>query len=119
MTVNQIQSDQIVFLLIIVSIVLVILTGSIIAFVIYLFKKKEETDKLYKETINLNATVSERADKINTLMEQSQLHFDKATNSAMLHLQDFENRLKIVEAELGIYTDEEIKKIKVGGTDPD
>jgi len=34
-------------------------------------------------------------------------------------LEDFEKRLKIVEAELGIYTDEEIKEIKVGLTDPD
>ena len=34
-------------------------------------------------------------------------------------LEDFEKRLKTVEAELGIYTEEEIKKIKVGGTDPD
>jgi hypothetical protein len=33
-------------------------------------------------------------------------------------LEDFEERLKKVEAELGIYTEEEIKKIKVGGTDP-
>ena len=30
-----------------------------------------------------------------------------------------EKRLKAIEAELGIYTDEEIKKVKVGGTDPD
>jgi len=34
-------------------------------------------------------------------------------------LEDFEKRLRVVEAELGIYTEEEIKKIKVGGTDPD
>ena len=34
-------------------------------------------------------------------------------------LEDFEKRLKKVEAELGIYTKEEIKKLKVGGTDPD
>ena len=33
-------------------------------------------------------------------------------------LEDFEKRLKAIEAELGIYTEEEIKKIKVGGTDP-
>ena len=33
-------------------------------------------------------------------------------------LEDFEKRLKIVEAELGIYTEEEKKNIKVGGTDP-
>jgi len=33
-------------------------------------------------------------------------------------LVDFEKRLKKVEDELGIYTDEEIKKIKPGGTDP-
>ena len=34
-------------------------------------------------------------------------------------LEDFEKRLKKIEAELGIYTKEEIKKIKVGGTDLD
>lgn len=34
-------------------------------------------------------------------------------------LKDFEERLKMVEAGLGIYTNEEIKKIKVGGTVPD
>ena len=33
-------------------------------------------------------------------------------------LKGFEKRLKKVEAELGIYTEEEIKKIKVGGTYP-
>jgi len=32
---------------------------------------------------------------------------------------DFEKRLKTIENKLGIYTEEEIKKIKVGGTDPD
>jgi len=31
---------------------------------------------------------------------------------------DFEKRLKAIEAELGIYTDEEIKEIKIGRTDP-
>lgn len=34
-------------------------------------------------------------------------------------LEDFEKRLKTVEVKLGIYTEEEIKKLKVGGTDPD
>lgn len=34
-------------------------------------------------------------------------------------LENFEERLKRVEAELGIYTKKEIKKIKVGGTDPE
>jgi len=34
-------------------------------------------------------------------------------------LEDFKERLKTVEAKLGIYTDEEIKKIKIGGTGPD
>ena len=34
-------------------------------------------------------------------------------------LESFEKRLKKVEAELEIYTKEEIKEIKVGGTDPD
>ena len=34
-------------------------------------------------------------------------------------LEDLEKRLKTIEAEMGIYTEEEIKKIKVGGTDSD
>ena len=34
-------------------------------------------------------------------------------------LENFEERLKTIETELGIYTDEEIKEVKVGGTDPD
>ena len=34
-------------------------------------------------------------------------------------LLDFEKRLKTIEVKLGIYTDEEIKKVKVGGTDPE
>ena len=34
-------------------------------------------------------------------------------------LEDFEKRLKKAEIELGIYTEEEIKKLKVGGTNPD
>ena len=34
-------------------------------------------------------------------------------------LEDHEKRLKVIETELGIYTEEEIEKIKVGGTDPD
>jgi len=33
-------------------------------------------------------------------------------------LEDYEKRLKTVETELGIYTEEEIKEIKVGLTDP-
>jgi len=33
-------------------------------------------------------------------------------------LEEQEKRLKTVEAELGIYTEEEIKNIKVGLTDP-
>ena len=34
-------------------------------------------------------------------------------------LEEQEERLKKIEAELGIYTEEEIKNIKVGLTDPD
>jgi len=33
-------------------------------------------------------------------------------------LEDFEKRIKTIEAELGIYIGEEIKEIKIGGTDP-
>jgi len=34
-------------------------------------------------------------------------------------LEDFEKKIKVIEAELGIYTEEEIKNIKIGGTNPD
>ena len=34
-------------------------------------------------------------------------------------LEDFEKRLKTVEAELGIYTEKEVKEVKLGGTEPD
>jgi len=34
-------------------------------------------------------------------------------------LKSYDKRFKRIEDELGIYTEEEIKKIKVGGTDPD
>jgi len=37
----------------------------------------------------------------------------------ILILEGFGKRLKAIEIELGIYTEEEIKKIKIGGTDPD
>ena len=34
-------------------------------------------------------------------------------------LVNHEKRLKAIEAKLGIYSEEEIKNIKIGGTDPD
>ena len=34
-------------------------------------------------------------------------------------LEGFEGRLKTIETELGIYTEEEIKEIKIGLTDPE
>ncbi len=37
----------------------------------------------------------------------------------ILILEGFDKRLKKIETELGIYTEEEVKKIKVGLTDPD
>ena len=37
----------------------------------------------------------------------------------ILILEGFDKRLKVIEIELGIYTEEEIKNIKIGGTDPD
>jgi len=44
---------------------------------------------------------------------------DYTFNIMLKILEDFEKRLKTVEAELGIYTEEEVKKIKIGGTDLD
>ena len=34
-------------------------------------------------------------------------------------LRVYDNRFKKIETELGIYTEKEIKEIKIGGTDPD
>ena len=44
---------------------------------------------------------------------------DKAIKIIITILEDFEERLKTIEVELGIYTniEEEIKKFKLGGTD--
>ena len=42
----------------------------------------------------------------------------EAIQLAFKILEDFEKKLKVVEAKLGIYTEEEIKKNKIGGTDP-
>ncbi len=61
---------------------------------------------------------------MNKNIEEFKKNKDILTNWEAIHLvfkalEDQEKRLKKIEIELGIYTEEEIKKIKVGGTDPD
>ena len=51
--------------------------------------------------------------------EEDAMNIGFFMNQALEVLEDFEKRLKRIEAELGIYTEEEIKNIKVGLTDPD
>ncbi len=61
---------------------------------------------------------------MNKNIEEFKKNKDILTNWEAIHLafkalEDQEKRLKKIEIELGIYTEEEKKKIKVGGTDPD
>ena len=75
-------------------------------------KNIEKLKEIKKDYINCNipgcGMVEEDATNIGFFMDQT-----------LKILEDQEERLKKVEAELGIYTEEEIKNIKVGGTDPD
>ena len=75
-------------------------------------KNLEELKEKKKDYINCNipgcGMVEEDAINIGFFMDQT-----------LKVLEDQEKRLKVIEAELGIYTKKEIKKIKIGGTDPD
>ena len=75
-------------------------------------KNLEKLKEIKKDYINCNmpgcGMVEEDATNIGFFMGQT-----------LKVLEDQEKRLKKIEAELGIYTKEEIKKLKVGGTDPD
>lgn len=44
---------------------------------------------------------------------------EKTRKNIIPILEGFEKRLKAIEVELGIYTEEEKKNIKLGGTNPD
>jgi len=75
-------------------------------------KNLEELKKVKEDYINCNipgcGMVEEDATNIGFFMNQT-----------LKVLENQEKRLKKVEAELGIYTKEEIKNIKIGLTDPD
>ena len=75
-------------------------------------KNLEELKEKKKDYINCNmpgcGMVEEDAINIGFFMDQT-----------LKVLEDQEERLKKVETELGIFTDEEIKKVKIGGNDPD
>ena len=74
-------------------------------------KNLEKLKEMKKDYINCNipgcGMVEEDAMNIGFFMDQT-----------LKVLEDHEERLKVVETELGIYNEEEIKNIKVGGTDP-
>ena len=53
------------------------------------------------------------------MVEEDAINIGSFMNQTLKVLEDHEKRLKKIESELGIYTDEEIKNIKAGGTDPD
>ena len=75
-------------------------------------KNLEKLEEMKKDYINCNmpgcGMVEEDAMNIGFFMDQT-----------LKVLEDQEKRLKKVETELGIFIEEEIKKIKVGLTDPD
>ena len=75
-------------------------------------KNLEKLKEIKKDYINCNmpgcGMVEEDAMNIGFFMDQT-----------LKVLEDQEKQLKKIEAGLGIYAGEEIKKLKVGGTDPD
>lgn len=75
-------------------------------------KNLEKLKEIKKDYINYNipgcGMVEEDATNIGFFMDQTLKVFE-----------DHEERLKKIEAELGIHTEKEIKNIKVGLTDPD
>lgn len=75
-------------------------------------KNLEKLKEIKKDYINYNipgcGMVEEDAINIGFFMDQT-----------LKVLEDQEERLKKVEAKLGIYTEEEIENIKIGGIDPD
>ena len=75
---------------------------------------KKIEDKIFKTDIK------KLDEKALTYMMEKIVHCNiLVLEGFILILEGFEKRLKTVEAELGIYTEEEKKNIKVGGTDPD
>jgi len=75
-------------------------------------KNLEDLKEIKKDYINCN--VPGRG-----MDEEDAMNIGFFMNQTLKVLGDYEERLKKVETELGIYTEEEIKRIKVGGTDPD
>lgn len=75
---------------------------------------KKIEDKIFKTDIK------KLDEKALTYMMEKIVHCNiLVLEGFILILEGFEKRLKTVEAELGIYTEKEIKEIKVGGTDSD
>lgn len=75
---------------------------------------KKTEDKIFKMDIK------KLDEKALTYMVEKIIHCTiLVLEGFVLILEGFDKRLKKIEIELGIYTEEEIKKIKVGGTDPD
>ena len=75
---------------------------------------KKIEDKIFKTDIK------KLDEKALTYMMEKIVHCNiLVLEGFILILEGFEKRLKTIEVELGIYTEEEIKKIKVGGTDKD
>jgi hypothetical protein len=68
---------------------------------------KKIEDKIFK------TDVKKLDEKALTYMVERIIH------CTILILEGFDKRLKRIEAELGIYNEEEVKKLKAGGTDPD
>ena len=86
----------------------------------------KEFEKFNKELENFRGFNEKEWEKLNPGLRILIAHKDiiSGRGSALFKsiiriLTDHEKRLKAVEAELGIYTEEEIKNIKVDGTNPD
>jgi hypothetical protein len=81
-------------------------------------KNLEELKKIEDEIFKTD--IKKLGEKELTYMMEKIVHCEiLILEGFILILEGFDKRLKTVEAELGIYTEEEIKNIKPGGTDPD
>ena len=75
---------------------------------------KKIEDKIFKTDIK---KLDEK--ELTYMMEKTVHCIILVLEGFILILEGFKKRIKKIEIELGIYTEEEIKNIKVGGTDPD
>jgi len=85
-------------------------------------KNLEESKLKYKKHCGLEDEEFEKLKFNLKMLVASQPNISGKGSALFKHiiytLVDFEKRLKAIEAELGIYTDEEIKNIKIGLDDP-